>query len=80
MNQNYTYTEANGQMSFAARTQNDYLMFPSHLTGFHQESVEEVPIRDVRPFHSMRKSKLSENTLALVRKRVDKLQSILAEV
>ena len=62
MNQNYTYTEANGQMSFAARTQNDYLMFPSHLTGFHQESVEEVPIRDVRPFHSMRKSKLSENT------------------
>ena len=24
MNQNYTYTEANGQMSFAARTQNDY--------------------------------------------------------
>ena len=76
MNQNYTYTEANGQMSFAARTRNDYLMFPSHLTGFHQESVEEVPIRDVRPFHSMRKSKLSENTFKrayILRGKLDQL-------
>ena len=38
MNQNYTHTETNGQMSFAAQTQHEYLMFPSYLTGFHQET------------------------------------------
>ncbi len=40
MNQNYTHTETNGQMSFAAQTQHEYLMFPgfkqlgSFLRGF----------------------------------------------
>jgi len=38
MNQNYTYIETNGQMSFAAQTQHAYLMFPSYLTGFHQKT------------------------------------------
>ena len=62
MNQNYTHTETNGQMSFAAQTQHEYLMFPSYLTGFHQESVEEAHIRDARPYHSTRKTKLNVNT------------------
>ncbi len=51
-----------GKCLFAAQTQHEYLMFPSCLTGFHQESVEEVHIRDARPYHSTRKAKLNVNT------------------
>lgn len=47
-------------MSFATETQHEYLMFPSHLTGFHQESVEEVYAHDIKPRRAKMRTKLSE--------------------